>query len=186
MIVIVDNGKGAEDLARLMRQARVVRPSAIPDDADAYILSDGEMDKKNEASNIALIKKSRKPILAVGIGYIYLAKAYGASVIKPSSCPKAERIKIEQRSPILLDMKKNFSVVDEQKHVIGDLPPELGAVASCPKNPFEVIQHGANIENPIDDPLPQFGVHFNPERGLEGKLILDNFTRFVEMWGKYH
>jgi GMP synthase-like glutamine amidotransferase len=186
MIAIIDNGKGAEDLARMMRGAKVVKPGAIPDDADAYILSDGEMDKKAEAVNVALIKKSRKPILGVGIGYIYLAKAYGASVIKPSACPKAERIKIEQRSPILLDLKKNFSVVDEQKHAIGDLPEDLGVIASCPKNPYEVIQHGANLENPLDDPLPQFGIHFNPERGLEGKLILDNFARFVEMWSKYH
>ncbi|GEM_PF-1578643 len=186
MIAVIDNGKGAEDIARMLRGAKVVRAMAIPDDAEAYILSDGEMDKKNEAANIALIKKSRKPILGVGIGYIYLAKAYGATAIKPSGCPKSERVKIEQRSPILLDLKKQFSVVDEQKHAIGDLPEELGSVASCPKNPFEVIQHGANLENPMDDPLPQFGLHFNPERGMEGKLILDNFVRFVEMWSKYH
>ena len=186
MIIVVDNGKGAEELARMLRRAKVVKFSSIPADADGYILSDGNLDKKTETANVNFIKKSDKPILGVGIGYIYLAKAYGATATKPSTCPKAESIKVEQRSPILLDLKKNFSVVDEQKYALVALPDDLGVIASCPKNPFEVIQHGANKENPHDNPRPQFGIHFNPERGLEGKIILDNFVRFVNMWSKYH
>jgi hypothetical protein len=31
-----------------------------------------------------------------------------------------------------------------------------------------------------------FGVHFNPEAGLDGLQILRNFEQFVEMWAKYH
>jgi len=184
MIAIVDNGKGADRISQLVRGSKVVKPGAIPA-ADAYILSDGQPSPAIEKANISLIKANKSPILGIGIGYIYIGLAYGAKT-KLSACAKNERVTATQRSPILLDLRKSFTVVNDQKLMLDVLPPALGAVAECPKNPNAVIQHGANLDNPIDSPLPQFGVHFNPELGMEGVAILSNFSRFVEMWKKYH
>lgn len=183
MIVIVDNGIGAQDIQRFVRGAKIVSPSSITD-ANAYILSDGTPSKDKEHANIKLVKANHKPILGVGLGQIYMGMAFGAKVVN-SACAKSETVSVTQRSPILLDMKKMFAVNDTQKQMLAGIPEVFGAVAKCPKNEFEVIQHGANPDNPIDA-LPLFGVHFNPEAGLDGIQILNNFYRFVEMWNKYH
>ena len=56
MLVVVDNGKGANNVANLVRTSkRIVTPKEINSvNADAYILSDGEM--KNEKANISMLK----------------------------------------------------------------------------------------------------------------------------------
>lgn len=182
-IVIVDNGRGADTIAQLVRGAKVVKPNSIPD-AQAYILSDGAMDKSAEKANIALISKTHRPVLGVGVGYIYVGLAFGATT-KNGGCAKIEKITTTHRSPILLDLKKMFSVNDGQKLTLADIPAELGAVAKSAKNEFEVIQHGANLDNPVDA-KPIFGTHFNPEAGLDGITVLKNFARFVELYNKYH
>jgi anthranilate/para-aminobenzoate synthase component II len=184
MIAVIDNGRGAEDIARLVRGAKVVKPSAAPKDANAYILSDGDLSKANQEANIKLIKANSKPILGIGMGQIYIGLAFGSQT-KPSGCSKSSRVTVKQRSPILLDLKKQFAVNDGQKLSLASVSEEFGIVASCPKNEFEVIQHGANIDNPVEA-RPLFGVHFNPEAGLDGLQILRNFEQFVEMWAKYH
>jgi len=184
MIAIVDNGKNAERIAQLVRGSKIVKPGAVAQ-ADAYILSDGQLSPAIEKANVALVKANKVPILGIGVGYLCIGLAYGAKT-RAASCSKTERITVTQRSPILLDLKKTFTVVSEQKMMLDGLPPVLGAIAECPKNPNAVIQHGANLDNPIDSPLPVFGVHFNPELGMEGIVILNNFSRFVEMWKKYH
>ncbi|MEM7813810.1 MAG: hypothetical protein QW548_02850 [Candidatus Aenigmatarchaeota archaeon] len=183
-IAIIDNGRGADRLAQLVRGSKIVKPSAVPT-ADAYILSDGQLSPAVEKANISLIKSNNAPILGIGAGYLCIGLAYGAKT-KPASCSRNERITITQRSPILLDLKKTFTAVVEQKLRLDELPPALGSVAACPKNPNAVVQHGANLDSPADSPLPQFGVHFNPELGMEGMAVLNNFLHFVEMWKKYH
>ena len=184
LIAIIDNGKGAEDIARFIRGSKVFKPSAAPKDANAYILSDGDLNKAAQKVITKLIQKNSTPILGIGIGQIYIGLAFGFKT-KSSTCGKINRISVKQRSPILLDLKKQFSVNDGQKLVLADVSDDFGVIASCPKNDFEVIQHGANPENPIDA-LPLFGVHFNPESGLDGIQILRNFERFIGMWAKYH
>lgn len=184
MISIVDNGKGADRLAQLVRGSKIIKPGASQV-ADAYILSDGQLTPAIEKANVSLIKSCKVPVLGIGVGYLCVGLAYGAKT-RTASCSKNEKITVTQRSPIFLDLKKNFSVVSEQKHMLDGLPDVLGVVATCAKNPNAAIQHGANLDNPIDSPLPQFGVHFNPELGMDGIAILNNFSRFVEMWKKYH
>src|SRR6185503_18502273 len=108
MIVIVDNGKGAQDIARFIRGSKeIVKPAdAAKPKATAYILSDGDM--KNQAANIKLIEKTTKPILAIGAGYIFLGAAFGAKP-KPAKMDKNDRLKIERPSPLTLDLKKQFT-----------------------------------------------------------------------------
>jgi len=184
MIVIIDNGRGADNISHIIRGSKLAKANAIPSGAEAYVISDGEVGGKNEKDIIKFLKSTNKPVLAIGAGYIHLGLAFGATV-KNGACAKTENISVKQRCPILLDFKKMFSANHCQKTVLQNLPEEFGIMASSPKNEFEVIQHGTNPENPIDA-LPFFGVHFNPEEGLDGVNILRNFQQFVAMWNKYH
>jgi len=184
MIIIVDNGRGADRISQLVRGSKVVKPNSVPE-ADAYILSDGQLTPAIEKANVALVKAAKAPILGIGAGSLCIGIAHGAKT-KATTPSKNERLTITQRSPILLDLKKNFTAVSEQKLMLGELPSVLGSMASTAKNSNAIIQHGANLEAPVDSPLPQFGVNFNPELGLDGSIILRNFVQFVEMWKKYH
>jgi len=176
MIVIVDNGKGAEDIARFIRaQKTIVKPKdAASAKGSAYILSDGDL--KNQRDNVKLIEKTNKPLLGIGAGYVFLGAAFGAKAV-PTKGGKIETVKIERPSPLTLDMKKMFSVVQTVTHGFQDLPENFNVFASSSKYEFKIIQ---------ENEKPFFGVHFNPEQGSEGIKILDNFCRFVEIWEKYH
>jgi GMP synthase-like glutamine amidotransferase len=176
MLVIVDNGKGTEEIARFVRASKqIIKPSeAAKTKASAYILSDG--DPKHQKANADLIKKCDKPLLAIGESSIFLASAFGVNHVA-SKFEKAVKVKIERPSPLVLDMKKLFAAVGSCQHGIDDLPENFGVFASSQKYDFEIVGH---ME------LPFFGVHFNPELGADGFKILDNFVKFVEVWEKYH
>jgi len=150
---------------------------------DAYILSDGQIETTVEKINIDLIKKTDKPILGIGMGSIYMVKAYGGKSKQLNI--KINRVNIKQRSPILLDFKRMFSVSDTQKYFIEECPECFGVLASSPGYEYAIIQYGADPEIEAES-LPIFGVHFNPEAGLDGMKILANFSKFVEVWSKYH
>ena len=176
MLVIINNGKGAEEIARFVRASKeIVKPGdAGKTKASAYILSDG--DAKNQKVNIDLIKKCSRPLLAVGMGSVFLASAFGAKPVA-SKFEKQIHVKIERPSPLVLDMKKIFSAVNSCIQGIDDLPEQFDVFASSQRYDFEIIGH---ME------LPFFAVHFNPELGADGFKILDNFVKFVEVWEKYH
>lgn len=183
MIVVVDNGRGADKIAAFLRGSKTVSYKDKIPAADAYILSDGEIDAKVEKANKELIEKLEVPLMAIGIGSIYLAKAYGGNAKELKI--KLSRLTVKQKSPLLLDLKKQFSVVDSQKYFISDCPECFGSLANAPGYEYAMMQFGVNPE--IDEePLPIFGVHFNPEAGLDGLKILSNFKNFVEVWSKYH
>jgi len=176
MIVIVNNGKGAQQLAQLIRAKNMIAdPKKIPDKTSAYILSDGIVNKDAQKS-IDKILKANKPILGVGLGAAYLAAAFGAS-IKETKPAKQESVSIKKPCPLLLDLKRVFAVVKDSKYAINNAPENFVVMASSQKYPFEVIMESQN---------PFFGVAFNPESGGDGRIILTNFERFIEMWEKYH
>jgi GMP synthase (glutamine-hydrolysing) len=176
MLVIVDNGRGADEISRLIRmQHTVIKPSEIKSaKATAYILSDGDM--KNINQNVKFIKRTEKPILGIGAGYIFLGSAFGANT-KEAKFEKQERIKIERPCPLVLDLKKMFTVLKSCKNIFGSLPENFDVIASSQKYDFEIIQ---------DCEKPFFGTQFNPELGADGFKILNNFEKFVEVWEKYH
>src|SRR3989338_3152923 len=173
MIAIVDNGKGADNIARMIRGTKViVKPDKISA-AGAYILSDGDM--KNQKHNEKLIKNTGRPLLAIGASSLFLAAAYGAKITKGKS-EKQTHVKIEHACALTLDMKKMFVAFKSCDVMLEDLPENFNVFASS-KYPFEII---GELEKPF------FGVHFNPEMGADGLKIIDNFVKFVEIWGKYH
>ncbi len=176
MIIIVDNGRGAEEISRFLRSSKqIMEPSeAAKAKASAFILTDGGA--KNQKVNIDLIKKCDMPLLAVGMGAAFLASAFGAKAI-PVKSEKRVNVKIERPSALTTDIKKIFSVVNACQQGIDDLPESFDVFASSQKYDFEIIGH---VESPF------FGVHFNPELGADGLQILNNFAKFVEVWEKYH
>jgi GMP synthase-like glutamine amidotransferase len=177
MIVIVDNGKGAGEISMTLRaKTSIVKPKEIPPKAAAYILSDGALNKDSQKLIAKFLGSATKPVLGIGVGQHYIASAFGAGV-KEKPPLKQNRISIKKPCPLLLDLKRIFTVVDDCKYAVENLPENFSVAASSPKNEFEVIQE---LEKPF------FGVHFNPELGMEGRKILDNFAHFAEMWEKYH
>ncbi|MFH1630632.1 MAG: hypothetical protein ABIA21_00205 [Candidatus Aenigmatarchaeota archaeon] len=185
-IIIVDNGKGAMEIARIIRGSKIVKPTSIPDKENGYILSDGPLDKKTEKTNIDFINKNEKPLLGIGTGAVCLAEAFEAKA-KPFSPVKNEKIIMKQRSGLLLDLKKIISVICDTKISIDNLPECFGIIASSTKNPYAMFEYGRNVDVEVDKQLPFYGLIFNPELGLDGLKILKNFEKFViEVWNKYH
>ncbi|MEM7819803.1 MAG: hypothetical protein QXD48_03160 [Candidatus Aenigmatarchaeota archaeon] len=176
MLVIVDNGSGAENISRVVRMPKkIVKPEEAGSiKASGYILSDGEL--KNQKFNIDIIKKINKPLLAIGVGYIFLGACFGAKY-KDGKISKQEKIIIERPCPIVLDMKKNINVIKTCKSIFEDIPENFDVIGSSKSYDFEIIQ---------DAEKPLFGVHFNPELGADGFKIIDNFVKFVDVWEKYH
>ena len=176
MIVIVDNGKGANDIAMFIRGPKeIMKPSdALKAKSSGFILSDGDM--KHQKDNIKIIEKSGKPILGIGAGYIFLGMAYGAKP-KEGKVEKTDRVKIEHPCPLTLDLKRMFVVMQSCGHVFAELPENFNVIASSPKYEFKIIGESEK---------PFFGVHFNPEMGGDGPKIIDNFVKFIDVWEKYH
>jgi GMP synthase-like glutamine amidotransferase len=176
MIAIVDNGKGADEIARFMRGSKeVVTPAeALKSKANAFILTDGDM--KHQKANVEIIKKTSKPLLGIGAGYIFLGAAYGAKA-KDAKFEKTDHAKIEHPCPLTLDLKKMFTVMQNCRQAFTELPENFHIVASSQKYEYKIIS---------DNDKPFFGVHFNPEMGGDGLKIIDNFVKFVDVWGKYH
>ncbi|MBI3190678.1 hypothetical protein HYZ41_03160 [archaeon] len=176
MIAIVDNGKGANEIARFIRGSKeIVKPSeALKVKTSGYILSDGDM--KHQKDNIKLIEKSNKPILGIGAGYIFLGAAYGAKP-KAGKIEKTDHVKIEHPCPLTLDLKRMFVVMQTCNHVFAELPENFTVIASSAKYEFKIISESEK---------PFFGVHFNPELGGDGPKIIDNFVKFIDIWEKYH
>ncbi|MBI4174865.1 MAG: hypothetical protein HY517_04425 [Candidatus Aenigmarchaeota archaeon] len=174
MLVIVDNGKGAEQIARLVRgQKAIMKPEKVDTKASAFILSDGDM--KNQKANEKIIKGTDKPLLAIGAASVFLASAFGGQAGK-GKAEKQARVKIEHPCSLTLDMKKMFVVFKSCDAMLEDIPESFDVFASS-KYPFEIIG---------DNERPFFGVHFNPEMGADGMKIIDNFVKFAEVWEKYH
>lgn len=176
MIVVVDNGRGAEDIARVIRGPKeIMKPAeAAKAKASGYILTDGDM--KHQKTNVQLIEKTNRPILAIGAAYAFLGAAFGVKA-KESKMEKMDRVKIEHPCPLTLDLKKVFTVMQNGGHVFEDLPENFSVVASSPKNEFKIVEAGEK---------PFFGVQFNPEMGGDGLTIINNFVKFVDVWEKYH
>lgn len=173
MIVVVDNGSGADEITRLVR-CSVASPKKIPA-ASGYILSDGS--KTNAALNKKLIKSSSVPILAIGNAYTFLVESFGGRSKKVPKEEGQEKLKLDHPCPIFLDMKRNFTVFKSCDFAFDDVPENFMPVASSKKCPFEAVADGEQ---------PFFGLRFLPEKGGDGVKILKNFANFVDVWGKYH
>ncbi len=185
MIAIVDNGKNASEISRFLRmQSQIVSPNkidSIQTDArgvkqsvSAFILSDGDL-KNQKASEKVL--KLNKPVLGIGAGCLFVGAAFGAKIKRVPKTEKQERLVIKKPCPLTVDMKKALSVFESYQNILDGVPENFGIVASSAKYEYEIIQE---MEKPL------FGVHFLPEKGGDGRMILSNFERFVEVWGKYH
>ncbi len=177
MLLIVNNGKGAEELSSLIRTPnKIVKPGeAASIKASGYILSDGDL--KNQKDNEKIIKSSTKPVLGVGVGSLFIAAAFGGTIKKAPKTERMERVVLEKPCPLTLDMKKNFTVFESYENVIDNLPESFEPMARSSKYGFEIILHSES---------PLFGVQFAPEKGGDGRMVLTNFERFVGVWEKYH
>ncbi|MBS3053422.1 MAG: hypothetical protein J4469_02865 [Candidatus Aenigmarchaeota archaeon] len=178
MILIIDNGKGAQEVSAFLRvKNSVVKPNQITAKAAGYVISDGKLSKDSQKIIADLLKKTDKPVLGIGLGHAYVAAAFGAAIKENKRPHKQDSVAIKKPCPLLLDLKKVFTVMDECNYIFEELPENFSVAGSSSKHEFEVIQHAES---------PFFGVHFNPELGMEGRKVLDNFSRFINMWETHH
>ncbi|MFH0949517.1 MAG: hypothetical protein V1802_03445 [Candidatus Aenigmatarchaeota archaeon] len=175
MLVIVDNGRNAEEISKFLRvKYEIIPPNKIDSiKASAYVLSDGDV--KHKAHNLKLIEHSKKPVLGIGAGSVFIGVALGAK-IKEGKTEKSKTIKVKKACPLLLNFKKVFGANDECKYILDDVPEQIDPVAESSNYDYEVFQHAER---------PLFGVHFSPT-GQNCSEILNNFVKFVEIWEKYH
>ncbi len=177
MLIVIDNGNASEIIKNLRMTAQIKKPAdALKTDCLGFIISDGILNNTLKKTIEDFVKTTKKPVLGIGLGGAYVASAFGAKILE-SKPAKNVRTKIVKASPTLLNLKSSFNVVSESKYTIDNLPENFDVVAQSPTCEYEVIQHREN---------PLFAVHFNPELGLDGKKILDNFVEFIKVWDKYH
>lgn len=176
VIVVVDNGRG-NDVSEFLKLAnKVVAPkNAVKEKANGYILSDG--DPKNLEANLDILEKAAVPVLGIATGCLFIGTAFGGEVSKLKRLEKQESVSVKKPCPLTLDMKRTFAVLKSCQYGFNDLPENFDVIAASRTYEFEIIQDRDN---------PFFGVQFNPELGMDGRKILDNFERFVEVWEKYH
>ena len=176
MITIVDNGKGAHKISRLLRtKNNVVKPGENAD-GSAFIITDGEK-PENIHKDLKKIIERNVPVLAIGLGAFYIYEMLGAKITKTSAAKKQEKLSIDNPSPMLLDLKKMFTVLSNCSFESDGLPENFFVIASSRSNDCWLVQ---------DVQMPLFCANFNPELGLDGLKILRNFEKFLEVWEKYH
>ncbi|MBI2579865.1 MAG: hypothetical protein HYW27_03110 [Candidatus Aenigmarchaeota archaeon] len=176
MITVVDNGRGAQEISHLLRAKSTV---AKPKDAKEgpFIISDGRWSPESQKIISRLLEKTGKPVMGIGAGMGFLAAFCGAPVKESKAMQKQESVSLKKPSPLLLDFRRVFTVVETGNCVVQELPENFSVHASSKSCEFEVIQ---DMERPF------FGVHFNPELGQDGVRILGNFEKFINVWEKYH
>jgi len=176
IIAVVDNGNGSK-IASMIPFTKLIKPKDFNKvKASAYILSDGPYSKVAQEANSKIIESTEVPILGIGIGYIYVGSMYDCKIKEVKKTKKRNVFRIMHNSPLLVDMRR-VDAFQEYTHVLENVPEDLLLIAASPECKHEIIQ---------DMVQPIFGIHMNPELGGDGKLILNNFLRFVEVFEKYH
>ena len=178
MIIIVDNGKGSQEISQFLRvRNEVATPKeALTEGACAYIISDGVLKKDSQSMCTSIMKNVKEPVLGIGLGAALVAGHYGAKIKEAKPKQPQEFVMLKKPCPLLLDLKRKFAVMKDSRYCVNDMPENLVEVASS-KSGTEVF---------IEAAMPHFGVHFNPELGGDGRVVLNNFAKFVDMWEKYH
>ena len=176
MIIIVDNGKGAQEISRFLRiPNKILKPKiALKEKPDGFILSDGE--PKNLETNISVLEKSKVPVLGIATSCLFIGSLFGGNVCK-MNYTKNEKVSLKKPCPLTTEMKKSINVVKTCQYGFSELPENFHIVGQSKNYKYEIIQE---FDNPF------FGVHFNPELGGDGRKIFDNFEKFLEVWQKYH
>lgn len=179
MIIMIDNGSGAQEISRMLRAKNQVLPpqKAVSAKASGYIFSDGKLDINSQKCVAEILESFEKPVMGIGIGGLYICASFGADIKEIKTTKKEERVIVKKSCPLVLDLKKSFMVVKNCQYTLDVVPENFTPSATSPKCEFEILQ---------ESEMPFFSVYFNPELGGEGKAILSNFERFVGVWDKYH
>ena len=82
MIVIVDNGKAAENIKSMIRTPTTIAKPPKIQKAMSYILSDGQLNPQTKKANEDIVKTATGPVLGIGLGAAYILSAFGADIKK--------------------------------------------------------------------------------------------------------
>ena len=177
MIAVIDNGKGAKDIASILKgKSEVINPKdASKSKASAFVLSDG--DNKTIEKNVGFLEKTESPILAIGMSALFLGTLFGSEIEK-SKPVKNEKIQIKKPCPLTLDFKKSITLSKGAGFKFKKIPENFIVIGSSKSSDYEILQ---------DQGSPIFLTICNPEEGGDGLNLLRNFEKFViEVWQNYH
>ena len=96
MIVIVDNGKAAENIKSMIRTPTTIAKPPKIQKAMSYILSDGQLNPQTKKANEDIVKTATGPVLGIGLGAAYILSAFGADIKK----------RTVKKAPITVSLKK--------------------------------------------------------------------------------
>lgn len=176
MIAIVDNGMGADQIKQFLKDAKTIKPKEIKrTEYDAFILTNGKPTKQNQKPNIELIQNAKRPVLGIGLGFLYMGASFGGEVTETTPTGKNMKLKTEHPSPLLNGIK-TILIQDV-------LPFKLENTPEC----FEVICEKKNGPEIIQDvELPLIGTRFDPTKTRKAKKIFENFKDFAQTYDFYH
>ncbi len=183
-ILVIDNGsrflpqllkKLAKQKVTIVRRGFLGR-RRLPD-FDVAILSGGHgrsivNHRKFYKSEIEFVKKSKKPILGICLGFEIIAVAFGGKLSRLGKKEERGEVKIDalERDGILKRIPKTFDAYEAHKWVLKGAPCQLVSVAQSVDG-IEILKHRAR---------PIYGLQFHPEatdrKGI-GYKILANFLR---------
>jgi GMP synthase (glutamine-hydrolysing) len=182
-ILIIDNG--SRFLPQLLKKLSSVDTVVIKrsflgkrklPDSDAMILSGGHAHsivnhRKFYKSEIALVKKYKKPILGICLGFEIIAVAFDGKLLKLDKKERGEiKINVLKKDEILKTIPKLFNAYEAHKWALVDEPRQLIDIAQSVDG-IEILRHRTR---------PIYGLQFHPEatnsKGV-GYKILANFLR---------
>lgn len=177
-ICIIDNGKGAQELAKLIPSSTIFSAKdyqkALKGNYDAYVLTDGDTDEKKQDAAADILDAASKPVLAIGFGYLCLGAMMGADVVECKPIKKNAVLPVKHGSPLTTDLKA-INVYQEFDMKLENIPDDVMMIAPIPTG--DIIQ---DVEHPC------IGINFLPEKSKDGPMILKNFLKFVEVYDQYH
>ena len=147
---------------------------------DAIILSGGIGISNNPylpefSKEVELIKKTRKPILGICLGFELICHAYESEITEMKIMSHLERgifnIKIRKKDDIFKNCPKIMRVFDSHRWGFINAGERLEVLATS-KDGVEAVKHKTK---------PIYGVQFHPEvtRNNQGYKAIENFLRLI-------
>lgn len=182
LLVVNNHSKHIKDILKEFKKVRVVDFKKLKDvnynDYDAIILSGGyplpvKYHEKEYSDEIKLIKKFKKPILGVCLGFELINFAYGEKLkILESKEKGVISIKLVSKCGLFKNFPKNFKVYEAHRWIVPKNKFLISLAVS--KDGIEAVRH----------PTKEiYGVQFHPEvfvkRGHH-KMIFSNFIDIVK------
>ncbi len=183
LLVVNNHSRHIRKILKEFKKVRVVDFKSLNkvdyDNYDAVILSGGyplpvKYHEKEYSEEIKLIKKYKKPILGICLGFELINFAYGEKLKRQKKRTKGEiSIKLISESRLFTSFPKRFKVYEAHKWIVSE--NKFLETLALSKDGVEAVKH----------PRKEiYGVQFHPEifvKNSHTKRIFKNFIEIVNL-----